>query len=184
MMKFYPPADVVGVCSASEHNFSKQLTDKIKVIEGLGVNGDCHSGKTIQHRSRVLVDPNQPNLRQVHLLQIELLEELDQKGFEVNPGDLGENITTRGINLLELGRDTLLKIGSDVVLSVTGLRNPCAQIEEFQPGLLNEMVSRKDGTIIRKAGIMSVALSSGIVSPGDPIEVFRPEGQHVPLDRV
>ncbi|WP_252257481.1 MOSC domain-containing protein [Erythrobacter aurantius] len=175
---------VVAVSSDNKHRFSKQPVRSIEILAGFGVRGDAHGGDTVRHRSRVEQDPTQPNLRQVHLIHAELLEELDRKGFEVNPGDLGENITTRGVDLLHLGRDTLLRIGSDAVLSVTGLRNPCAQVDEFAPGLLAELVEKTGDQIVRKAGIMCVALRGGIVQPGDGIHVERPEGPHIPLGRV
>lgn len=175
---------VVAVSSDHQHRFSKQPVSSIEILAGFGVRGDAHAGEMVRHRSRVQQDPAQPNLRQVHLIHAELLEELDRKGYEVNPGDLGENITTRGVDLLRLGRDTLLRIGPDAVLSVTGLRNPCAQVDEFAPGLLSELVEKVGDQIVRKAGIMCVALSGGIVRPGDAIQVEIPEGPHIPLDRV
>lgn len=176
--------DVVEVCASSNHEFSKAPCSCIKIKAGIGVEGDAHAGKNVQHRSRVAVDPDQPNLRQVHLIPVELLEELDSKGFEVNPCELGENITTRGIDLLNLSRDTILRIGESAVLSVTGLRNPCVQIDQFAPGLLNELALKENGAIKRKAGIMCIALSTGTVTPGDRISVFHPEGPHIPLERV
>jgi len=179
-----PNGRVIAVASDGQHRFSKQSMPHIEIVAGFGVQGAAHGGETIQHRSRLQADPEQANLRQVHLIQIELLEELDRKGFEVNPGDLGENITTRGIDLTRLGRDTLLRIGPQAVLSVTGLRNPCGQIEEFSRGLLNELVERVGDQITRKAGIMCVALRSGRVSAGDEIRVEKPEGPFIPLERV
>ena len=176
--------DVVEVCASSQHQFSKSRCDCIEIKAGYGVVGDAHAGVTVKHRSRVKVDPDQPNLRQVHLIGVELLEELDRKGFEVNPCELGENITTRGIDLIGLSRDTILRIGDDAVLSVTGLRNPCVQLNQFAPGLMNELAWKENGQIRRKAGIMCIALCSGSVSPGDPINVYHPEGPHIPLERV
>lgn len=175
---------VVAVCSDANHRFGKHSTSSIEILADFGVHGDAHGGDTVQHRSRMRQDPSQPNLRQVHLIHAELLEELDRKGFEVNPGDLGENITTRGVDLLRLGRDTLLRIGPDAVLSVTGLRNPRGQIDTFAPGLLSELVEKTSDQIVRKAGIMCVAMRGGTVRPGDDIHVERPEGPHIPLGRV
>ena len=175
---------VVAVSVDAAHRFSKQAESSIEILAGFGVRGDAHGGETVQHRSRLRDDPFQPNLRQVHLIHAELLEELDRKGFEVNPGELGENITTRGVDLLRLGRDTLLRIGSDAVLSVTGLRNPCRQVDEFAPGLLKELAQQVGDRVVCKAGIMCVALRGGIVRPGDEIHVERPEGPHIPLERV
>ncbi len=175
---------VVEVSSSTGREFSQDRCNAIKIAAGHGVVGNVDGGDTIKHRSRMEIDPAQPNLRQVHLLPVELLEELDRKGFEVNPGDLGENITTRGIDLVNLGRDTILRIGAETVLSVTGLRNPCVEIEQFAPGLLNELAYKEGGNVKRKAGIMCIALCSGTVRPTDEITVYHPEGPHVPLERV
>ncbi len=176
---------VVAVARDDEHRFSKQVAAEIKIVAGLGVEGDAHQGRQVRHRSRVRADPTQPNLRQVHLIQGELFDELASKGFRVSPADLGENITTRGIDLLALPRGTLLKIGGEAVLEVTGLRNPCVQIEQFQPGLLAAVLYPSvDGQTIRKAGIMTVARRGGIVRPGDMIEAELPSPPHLPLERV
>ncbi|MEM6909661.1 MAG: MOSC domain-containing protein [Pseudomonadota bacterium] len=175
---------VLCVCCDAEHRFSKLPCERIEILAGFGVRGDAHAGETVQHLSRVARDPSQPNLRQVHLIHSELFDELSEHGFELAPGDLGENITTRGIDLLNLGRDTLLRIGPDAVLSVTGLRNPCTQIERFSSGLLKHLALKDGGGIVRKAGIMTVALSGGVIRPGDTIVIEPPEGPHIPLERV
>ncbi len=176
---------VVAVAKDDEHRFSKQLVPQLHILAGLGVEGDVHQGVTVKHRSRVAIDPAQPNLRQVHLIQDDLFEELRHKGFRVGPADLGENITTHGIDLLALPRGALLRIGAQVVLEITGLRNPCAQIERFQPNLLASVLDRDaEGSLIRKTGIMAVVQSGGVVRPGDPIEVEVPPPPHEPLDRV
>lgn len=167
------------------HRFSKQLAGEICLLTGLGVQGDAHEGITVKHRSRVAVDPTQPNLRQVHLLPIELFDELKGKGFDVGPADLGENITTEGIDLLALPRGTVLKIGTDILLEVTGLRNPCAQIERFRTGLLKAVLDRQpNGDLIRKAGIMTIVKAGGLVRTGDAIQVQLPPLPHLPLERV
>ena len=176
---------VVAVARDGKHRFSKRPVSEITVLNGSGVEGDAHRGVTVKHRSRVAVDPTQPNLRQVHLIHSELFEELRGKGFNVGPAELGENISTEGIDLLALPRDTLLSIGADVVLQVTGLRNPCAQIERFQPGLLAAVLVRgPNGEVIRKAGIMAVVQKGGIVRRGDPITTTLPAPPHSPLERV
>lgn len=175
---------VVGVHGAPGHNFSKPAVMFIDIVAGLGVAGDAHSGKTVKHRSRVAADPTQPNLRQVHLIASELLDEVRGQGFDVSPGALGENITTRGIDLIGLPRGTILVIG-DVRLSVTGLRNPCSQIEKFRPGLLKLMVGkREDGTPLLRTGIMTIVLEGGSVRAGDGIGVQLPVEPHVRLERV
>lgn len=177
-------AIVAAVSSSNAHRFSKQLRSEILLLEGLGVADDAHSGTTVKHRSRVTIDPTQPNLRQVHLIHAELFDELRMGGFEVRAGDLGENITTSGIDLLGLPRGTLLGIGPDAVVEVTGLRNPCSQIEGFQPGLLSAVVGRDAEGIVRKAGIMGIVRKGGVVRAGDPIVVDLPAGPFVKLDRV
>jgi MOSC domain-containing protein YiiM len=176
---------VVAVCSRAEHSFSKPARASITLLAGLGVAGDAHAGVTVQHRSRVAQDPSQPNLRQVHLLAQELLTELARVGFAVRPGELGENITTAGVDLLSLPAGTLLRIGRAAVVEVTGLRNPCRQIDEFQGGLLRRVVYRDEaGALVRRAGVMGIVAVGGVVRPGDEIAIGLPAGPHRPLDRV
>lgn len=176
---------VVAVASSAGHRFSKRQIDVIRLVEGQGVAGDAHSGVTVQHRSRVARDPTQPNLRQVHLIHQELLDEVEADGFTVPAGALGENITTRGVDLLGLSAGTVLRLGATAVVHVTGLRNPCRQIDEYQPGLLARTVSRDDsGAIIRRAGVMSIVQRGGLIRPGDPITVAPPAGPHRPLAPV
>jgi MOSC domain-containing protein YiiM len=176
---------VTAVSSNGEYSFTKPNRDSITLLAGLGVEGDVHAGVTVRHRSRVAQDPTQPNLRQVHLIHEELFAEVGERGFTVAPGRLGENITTRGIDLLGLPTGTLLRIGDTAVLEVTGLRNPCRQIDAFQDGLLKQVVGRDAaGNIVRKAGIMSIVREGGVVRPGDTIEPELPKGPHRPLTRV
>jgi MOSC domain-containing protein YiiM/RimJ/RimL family protein N-acetyltransferase len=176
---------VQSVSLSPVHGFSKDAVASVELLEGLGVRGDTHLGVTVQHRSRVAQDPTQPNLRQVHLIHAELHEELLEAGFEVAAGELGENITTRGIDLLGLPRGARLHLGAEAVVEVTGLRNPCDQINGFQPGLLKQVLGRDGrGALVRKAGIMAVVLRGGEVRPGDPIRVELPAGPHQALDRV
>ena len=176
---------VLAAAQDGAHRFSKVPATSLELVEGLGVAGDAHAGETVQHRSRVAIDPSQPNLRQVHLIHAELLDALAVKGFAVSPGDLGENLTTRGIDLLALPTGTRLMIGSEAVVEVTGLRNPCAQIERFMPGLLAEVVERQaDGTIVRKCGVMAVVVAGGPILPGDTVEIRLPLPPHRPLGPV
>ncbi|WP_282698315.1 MOSC domain-containing protein [Streptomyces sp. CC208A] len=176
---------VTAVSSNGEYTFTKPNRDSIMLLAELGVEGDVHAGATVKHRSRVAQDPTQPNLRQVHLMHQELFAELGAAGFRVAPGDLGENITTSGIDLLALPAGTLLCVGDHAVLEVTGLRNPCLQIDNFQDGLLKQVVGRDEaGNIVRKAGIMSIVKEGGTVRPGDTIEARLPSGPHWPLERV
>jgi MOSC domain-containing protein YiiM len=175
---------VTAVSSNGEYSFTKPNRDSITLLAGLGVEGDVHAGVTVKHRSRVAQDPTQPNLRQVHLVQEELFDEVGAAGFAVAPGDLGENITTRGIDLLALPAGTLLRIGA-AVLEVTGLRNPCLQIDNFRQGLLKQVVGRDEaGNIVRKAGVMSIVKEGGVVRPGDAVKAELPSGPHRPLERV
>ncbi|MCL7998766.1 MOSC domain-containing protein [Brucella sp. 21LCYQ03] len=176
---------VVAVARDAKHRFSKQLVSEISIVAGEGVEGDAHKGVTVKHRSRVRADPTQPNLRQVHLIQAELFDELAGKGFDISPAELGENITTRGIDLLALPKSAILKIGNDVVLEITGLRNPCSQIEKYEKGLLNAVLDKtEDGELIRKSGVMSIVLAGGNVQAGDIIEVELPPLPHEKLERV
>jgi MOSC domain-containing protein YiiM len=176
---------VVAVSVSGEHAFSKQTQPVVRLIAGLGVEGDAHSGVTVQHLSRVRRDPTQPNLRQVHLMQAELHDDVAATGHDVVAGALGENITTRGLDLLALPTGTVLRLGSDAVVEVTGLRNPCTQIEAFSPGLLAEVVGRDaDGEVVRKAGVMGIVLVGGLVAPGDAVTVEVPAEPHTPLQPV
>lgn len=176
---------VVSVSVDPVHAFSKHLQTRITLLEGLGVEGDAHCGALVQHRSRVAQNPNQPNLRQVHLMHTELFDELRGRGFEVAPGDLGENIATSGLALLELPVGTELRIGASAVLRLTGLRNPCAQINAFRRGLMGAVLDRDaQGGLVRKAGVMAVVLRGGEVQPGDAIEVALPAAPHRRLEKV
>jgi len=176
---------VHSLSSSAQHSFSKHTTHQVEVIKGIGIKGDAHAGVKVKHRSRVAKDPNQPNLRQIHLIHLELLKELVAKGYTVNPGDLGENITTEGISILNLPKDTILKIGENVAIQITGLRNPCHQIDKFQKGLLKEVVGKNDaGDIIRMAGIMAIVLEGGMIKVNDEILVELPALPHQKLERV
>lgn len=176
---------VLAVHRSGSHHFSKEPEDAIALVEGLGVEGDAHAGVTVKHRSRVARDAGAPNLRQVHLIHAELFDELMARDFAVFPGDLGENVTTRGIDLLGLPAGTVLRIGQEAEIEVTGLRNPCSQIDRFQPGLTAAVLDRdSDGRLVRKAGVMAVVRKSGQVRPGDPIAVQLPETPHRRLEPV
>jgi MOSC domain-containing protein YiiM len=170
-------AFVTAVSRNPKHKFSKPVCDSITLLAGLGVEGDAHMGVTVKHRSRVRRDPTQPNLRQVHLIHAELIDELRAQGFAVSPGAMGENITTRGIDLLGLSRGTLLHIGADAVVEVTGLRNPCIQLDKFQQGLMQATLERDDGgNLIRKTGVMAVVRNGGTVRADDLVRVVLPDG--------
>ncbi len=177
--------EIVFVGRSATHSFSKSGVEHIRLLPGLGVEGDAHAGATVKHRSRVRADPTQPNLRQVHLMHAELFEELDAKGFAVRPGDLGENITTRGLPLLELPVGTALRLGDGALVVLTGLRNPCAQIDAFGAGLLAAVLDRDDeGNLIRKAGVMGVVVEGGVVRAGDRVALSLPPPPHGRLERV
>lgn len=178
-------ATVTAVSAGATHSFSKENRESVRLLAGLGVEGDAHLGVTVQHRSRVAADPTQPNLRQVHLIHAELLGELRARGLDVSAGQMGENVTTRGVDLLGLPRGTRLRLGSTAVVEVTGLRNPCAQLDAFRPGLLAAVLDRDDrGRLVRRAGIMAVVVEGGEVRPGDPVHVELPPEPHQALDRV
>lgn len=178
-------AKVVSVSRDSSHRFSKTPLQDIALLAGKGVEDDAHNGAMVQHRSRVEKDPHQPNLRQVHLIHEELLIELDAKGFDISPGDMGENILTRGIDLLALSRGTRLNFGSSAVIEVTGLRNPCRQLNNFSPGLMQAVLDYDENNqLIRKAGIMAIVIKSGRVAIEDSIRIEKPDTPFFPLQPV
>ena len=181
-----PVSGVVKAVSRGEtHAFSKPNRNSIRLLSGLGVEGDAHLGETVKHRSRVARDPSQPNLRQVHLIHAELHDELRAAGFDVTAGQMGENVTTRGVNLLRLPTGALLFLGDGALVKVTGLRNPCVQLDGFRPGLMAAVLDRDErGNLIRKAGVMGVVLADGEVRPGDPVRVELPPEPHRPLEKV
>ena len=175
-------SSVIAVSLRAGHHFSKTPSLGIRLLKGLGVAGDAHMGETVKHRSRVRKDPTQPNLRRVHLIHAELFSELRAKGFVVHPGELGENITTAGIDLLVLPTGTRLHLGESAVVEISGLRNPCIQIDNFQKGLMAATLDKDaDGNLVRKAGIMGIVISDGDVRPGDAIRVELPTMPYRPL---
>jgi MOSC domain-containing protein YiiM len=175
-------AVVTAVCVSEAHTFSKAPQPGVRLVAGLGVDGDAHAGATVKHRSRVARDPAQPNLRQVHLIHAELHDELCARGFTVRPGDMGENITTRGVDLLALPAGARLHLGETAIVEITGLRNPCAQLDQFQQGLMAAVLERDaEGRLIRRAGVMAVVVAGGEVRPGDAVTVELPSPPHRPL---
>ena len=178
-------AKVESVFKSDTHTMSKYPQPSIQLLERLGVEGDAHMGVTVKHRSRVAADPTQPNLRQVHLIHSELHDELQASGFKIEAGQMGENISTRGIELLSLPKGTKMFLGETAMLEITGLRNPCTQLDGLQDGLMNAVLDRDEaGNLIRKAGIMGVVLAGGEVKPGDEIRVELPPFPHEKLERV
>lgn len=176
---------VAAVSRNGEHALGKQNRDRVRLTAGLGVDGDAHRGETVQHRSRVARDPSQPNLRQVHLIHAELHDELAAVGFTVGAGQMGENITTRGIDLLALPAGTRLRLGAAAVVELTGLRNPCVQLDGLAPGLMAAVLGRDEhGGLVRRAGVMGVVTTGGEVRPGDPVRAELPPGPHRPLEPV
>lgn len=179
-----PPIDtaiVIAVHLDHRHNFSKPTQPSIRLLEGLGVEGDAHCGATVKHRYDKRRNPGAPNLRQVHLIQAELFDELRANGFVVAPGELGENISTHGIDLLHLPAHTRLRLGADAIVEITGLRQPCVYIDRFQKGLRSQMEPRSANDIPSKAGVMSVVVKGGVVEAGDRIVVQLPDAPHKPL---
>ena len=176
---------VTAVSKSGGHTMRKPNQDRIRILTGLGVEGDAHLGVTVKHRSRVARDPSQPNLRQVHLVHAELHDELRAAGYHLEPGQMGENVTTRGVDLLGLPTGARLRLGPTAVVEVTGLRNPCAQLDGIQQGLMAANLDRDvDGNLIRKAGIMGIVLADGEIRPGDTVEVELPPAPHQPLQPV
>jgi len=176
---------VVAVASDRAHNFSKTLRESIMLVAGLGVAGDAHLGEKVQHLSRVKRDPDAPNLRQVHLIHAELHDELRSGGFAVEAGAMGENVTTRGVDLLALPLNARLHLGAEAIVEVKGLRNPCAQLDGLQDGLMQATLGRDaGGNLVRKAGVMGIVIAGGEVKAGDAIRVVLPPGPHVPLAPV
>jgi MOSC domain-containing protein YiiM len=176
---------VTAVSRGATHALSKPNQDSIRLLTGLGIEGDVHLGKTVQHLSRIRRDPSRPNLRQVHLIAAELHDELRAAGFTVSPGQMGENITTRGIDLLGLPAGTRLHLGDSAVVEVTGLRNPCTQLDGLQPGLMAAALEQDaSGHLVRKAGVMGIVLSGGELRAGDPIHIELPPEPHSPLEPV
>ena len=178
-------ASVVAVCASSHHTFSKPSLPSITIIAGIGVAGDTHSGELVQHEYLVRKDPTQPNLRQVHLIQAELFDHVADAGFTVAPGELGENVTTRGVDLLSLPTGTLVHLGDDAVIELTGLRNPGSQIDDYQDGLMRLLRYKgDDGSLVRIGGVMAIVTCGGVIRPGDTIETKLPPEPHLPLEYV
>jgi MOSC domain-containing protein YiiM len=178
-------ARVIAVSSSPVHSFSKNTLPQITLLAALGVMGDAHCGVTVKHRSRVAQDPTQPNLRQIHLIHSELFTELAGSGFSIVPGQLGENVTTSGVDLLALPVGARLHLGPSAIVEITGLRNPCDQLDHHQLGLLSAVLDRTpDGKLVRKAGVMGIVIAGGVVHPGQAIDVKLPAGPHRVLERV
>jgi MOSC domain-containing protein YiiM len=175
---------VIAVHRRPTHRLAKDTQESITLLEGVGVEGDAHAGATVQHRSRKRFKAELPNLRQVHLIAAELHDELDQQGFRVGPGEMGENVTTRGLDLIELPTGTRLHLGSEAIVEVTGLRTPCVQLDRWQQGLMKATLDRdEEGNLIRKAGVMGVVIAGGQIRADDQIAVTLPE-RHEPLQPV
>ena len=179
------PGVVAAVASSPSHTFSKRVHDAITLVAGIGVEGDAHAGETVQHRSRRKRTPGAPNLRQVHRLHAELHDELAGAGLAVGPGEMGENVTTRGVDLLALPAGARLRLGEAAVVEVTGLRNPCTQLDGLRPGLMAATLDRDEtGALVRKAGVMAIVVATGDVRAGDAISVELPAGRPPPLEPV
>lgn len=178
-------ATIIGLARDSEHRFSKQPCSTLRLVAGLGVEGDSHAGVLVQHLSRMAKDPMTLNLRQVHLIHAELFDELAAQGFTVGPAQMGENVTTRGIDLLGLSGGTRLRLGAEAVIEITGLRNPCHQINGLAPGLMQAVLDHADdGSLVRKSGVMAVVITGGTVMVGDAIQLESLPLAHEPLEPV
>lgn len=178
-------ASIRALHRSNAHTFSKADEPFVTLLTGLGVDGDAHCGSTVKHRSRVAIDPSQPNLRQVHLLSEEILDALNAHGYRLRPGDLGENITTMGVDLHALPTGTLLRLGDSALIALTGLRNPCRQIETFRDGLVRQVAFKDpDGNVVRRAGVMAIVIQGGGIHRGDLIVAQLPPPPHTALARV
>jgi MOSC domain-containing protein YiiM len=176
---------IVAVSRHKQHRLTKDVVDAVVLVEGLGVEGDAHFGEMVKHRSRARSNPTLPNLRQVHLIHSELFDELGDKGFDIVPGQMGENVTTLGIDLLALSAGTRLHLGDVAVVEITGLRNPCSQLDQMSPGLMKAVLDRDaDGRLVRKAGVMAVVVTGGVVRANDRIEIVPPSGPQISLEPV
>lgn len=176
---------VIAVSLSDKHSIRKFNRSYINIIAGFGVEGDAHAGKKVKHRYIVKKDPERPNYRQVHLISLEIYRELQEKAFNIDPGEMGENITCSGIDIMELPTHTILKIGDEVELEVTGMREPCSLLNQIQGGLMKATLDKSgEGELIRKAGIMTIALKGGIVTPDDPIQVIYPKKPHIKMDTI
>jgi MOSC domain-containing protein YiiM len=175
---------VLAVCKSPGHTMSKPRTDSVRLIEGLGIEGDAHAGATVKHRYQAVREPEAPNLRQVHLMHAELFAELAGKGFSIAPGQMGENITTAGLDILALPRGTRLHLGPDAIVELTGLRSPCSLLDRIQQGLKEATQERRSEGLVRKAGVMAIVVASGAVKADDPITISLPAHPHEPLKPV
>lgn len=176
---------VTAVSRKGSHGVRKHVQEAIVLLAGIGVEGDAHAGERVRHRSRRRRDATLPNLRQVHLIHAELHDELAAAGMPVSPGEMGENVTTRGIDLLDLPAGTRLRLGDEAVVEITGLRNPCNQLDGIHRGLMEAALERRDdGRLLRKAGVMAVVATGGRVSAGDPLQVELPAPPHRALEPV
>ena len=178
-------ATICALARDDRHRISKQSAEQLRFVAGLGVEGDAHAGLTVQHRSRWVKQRTVPNLRQVHLIHAELFDELAAEGFDLSPAQMGENVTTRGIDLLGLSAGTRLRLGGEAVIEITGLRNPCAKLDQIAPGLMQAVLEKGPGkTLIRKAGVMAIVIASGEVRVGDGIAVVHTPAVTLPLAPV
>ncbi len=177
--------EILSTSARKGHGVGKTVLSEITLIAGQGVEGDAHCGEKVKHRSRARYNPSLPNLRQVHLIHGELLDELAGKGFAIAPGELGENILTGGIDLLSLPTGSILSFPSGATVEITGLRNPCIQLERHKTGLMHALLDHAaDGSLIRKGGIMGIVLTGGVVRAGDGVVITDPEGAFRPLQPV
>jgi MOSC domain-containing protein YiiM len=173
-----PNGTVLAVSVDGKHRFSKMSRLSITLTSGHGIEGDAHSGPFVRHRYLARRDPKAPNLRQVHLIPSELFDALRTSGFDVCPGDLGENIATVGLNLESLPLGTMLHLGASATLELTGLRTPCVLIDRFKSGLKDRL---QDGGPRFRAGVMAIVTEGGEVSCGDRIRAVLPAPPHLPL---
>jgi MOSC domain len=168
---------VVAVAADRGHRFSKPTRDRIVLLEGHGVEGDAHAGPFVRHRYLARRRPRVPNLRQVHLIPSELFRSLSEAGFEVAAGDLGENITTTGLDLERMPLGTLIEFGLMAMIELTGLRTPCVLIDRFQAGLKRQVLSSDETGPPFKCGVLGVVRSGGPVAAGDAARARLPSSR-------
>lgn len=178
-------AMVESVHRSESHDFTKATVEEVVLVAGVGIEGDAHAGATVQHVSRKKKDADRPNLRQVHLVSAELHEELVADGFDLDHGGFGENLVTRGIALGDLPVGTTLALGDDAIIVLTGLRDPCAQIDRHREGLRAAVAfDPGEGPKLFRDGAMAMVVRGGVVRTGDPIGVALPPEPHHPMRKV
>jgi MOSC domain-containing protein YiiM len=169
---------VIAVCQKTEPGLPKFEAEAIQLIEDFGVSGDYHAGKLIRHRYWAAKDPTHPNHRQVLLVDTSIYADLASQGIALKPGMLGENVVVDGIQVMTLAVGARLQLG-DALLELTEVRNPCYQLNEMHPDLLEAVKPEVDGQPRRNAGMFARILTGGWVRPGNPVLVLSEQTPRV-----